>query len=77
MSWLKNSNYSVQHTSSRVQDIVVFAFLGVMFIFLLAPIIIVIVMSFNDALYLSFPPKALSLKWYERYFSDPIYLQSS
>ena len=77
MSWLQNSNYSVQHTSSRIQATIVFTFLVMMFIFLLAPIIIVIVMSFNEALYLSFPPKALSLKWYERYFSDPIYLHSS
>ncbi|MBW2059731.1 MAG: ABC transporter permease [Deltaproteobacteria bacterium] len=52
-------------------------FAGTVYLFLLAPIIIVIVMSFNSALYLSFPPKGFSLRWYGRYFSDPIYIDSS
>ncbi len=53
------------------------AFAVIMYVFLLAPIIIVIVMSFNSALYLSFPPQGLSLRWYAKYFSDPIYIDSS
>jgi putative spermidine/putrescine transport system permease protein len=34
-------------------------------------------MSFNSALYLSFPPQGFSFRWYERFFSDPIYIQAT
>jgi putative spermidine/putrescine transport system permease protein len=52
-------------------------FVVLIYVFLLAPIAIVAVMSFNEALYLSFPPKGLSLRWYDKFFSDPIYLDAT
>jgi putative spermidine/putrescine transport system permease protein len=52
-------------------------FVALLYLFLLAPIAVVIVMSFNEALYLSFPPKGLSLRWYDKFFSDPIYLDAT
>ncbi len=61
----------------RVERFFSTTYLVLMYFFLLAPIIIVIIMSFNTALYLSFPPEGLTLRWFERYFSDPIYLDSS
>lgn len=63
--------------TGRIDRIFSTAFLIFMYFFLLAPIVIVIIMSFNTALYLSFPPKGLTLQWFGRYFSDPIYLDSS
>ncbi len=36
----------------------------VLYLFLLAPVLMVVVMSFNGQSYLGFPPESLSLKWY-------------
>ena len=69
--------YLVQKATEKLRGILGAVFLVMMYFFLLVPIIVVIVMSFNSALYLSFPPEGLSLRWFQRYFSDPIYLDSS
>ena len=39
-------------------------------IYLLAPTLVVIPMSFTEARILSFPPQGFSLQWYERMFTD-------
>ncbi len=36
-------------------------------VFLIAPVIIILIVSFSAADYLSFPPPGLSLRWYERF----------
>lgn len=36
-----------------------------LYLFLLAPLLIIIVISFNDAPYLIFPPESWSFRWYE------------
>jgi len=38
--------------------------IGVIVLFLLAPIIVVVIGSFSDQAYLVFPPQGLSLRWY-------------
>ena len=38
---------------------------------LILPILVVIVISFSSASYLTFPPPGWSLRWYEKFFSDP------
>ncbi|WP_288951776.1 ABC transporter permease [uncultured Paracoccus sp.] len=38
--------------------------------FMVMPIVIVFVMSFSDSRFLTFPPEAFSLRWYEAYFGD-------
>jgi putative spermidine/putrescine transport system permease protein len=37
---------------------------------LIVPIIVVMIISFSSAVYLTFPPPSFSLRWYERFFSD-------
>ncbi|QCP87257.1 ABC transporter permease subunit [Cereibacter sphaeroides] len=37
---------------------------------LILPILVVIIISFSEASYLTFPPPGWSLKWYEKFFSD-------
>ena len=44
---------------------------GLVLAFLLAPVLIIIVVSFSAADYLTFPPPGLSLRWYERFFGVP------
>ncbi len=40
-------------------------------VFLLAPVVIIIAVSFSGADYLRFPPPSLSLKWYVRFLGVP------
>ena len=41
---------------------------GLVLVFLLAPILVIVVTSFNGTPYLEFPPKRLSLRWYTNFF---------
>jgi putative spermidine/putrescine transport system permease protein len=45
------------------------AFQGLTYLYLLAPILIVIPVSFSSATYLVFPPRGFSLRWYANFFS--------
>jgi putative spermidine/putrescine transport system permease protein len=47
------------------------AFFGCIVALLLLPLLVVVPVSFVDAKFLSFPPAAYSLRWYERFFTDP------
>jgi putative spermidine/putrescine transport system permease protein len=40
-------------------------------LFLMLPSLIVVPMSFSDSTFLEFPPRALSLRWYENYVETP------
>jgi putative spermidine/putrescine transport system permease protein len=46
---------------------------GMALLFLILPILIVIPMSFSGSRYLDFPPQTWSLRWYEAYFSNPVW----
>ncbi len=71
------NRYFPKRVTSRLGRICYTGFVITLYILLLAPLLIVVVMSFNSALYLSFPPKGFSLRWYKRFFSDPIYLSAT
>lgn len=51
-------------------------FVGLAIAFLIIPLVIVAIVSFSSAQYMSFPPPSLSLQWYERLFSSPQWMQS-
>ena len=44
--------------------------------FLIAPILIVVPMSFSAASFLEFPPRSLSLRWYAVFFGSPAWMDS-
>ncbi|TCF96484.1 ABC transporter permease [Paraburkholderia strydomiana] len=46
-------------------------------LFLVGPILIIIMMSAGGASYIQFPPHVLSLRWYERYFSDADWMSAT
>ena len=48
---------------------------GLILLFLVLPIVVVMVVSFSSATYLTFPPPAFGLKWYEAYFSSADWLR--
>ncbi len=46
-------------------------------VFLIAPTILVIVMSLADVSFIQFPPRRLSFRWYVSYFGDPQWLRAT
>lgn len=48
--------------------LVLIGFCALVFLFLIAPLLIVIPISFSSAQYLVFPPPGWSLQWYQSYF---------
>jgi ABC-type spermidine/putrescine transport system permease subunit II len=52
------------------QWILLCSFCGLVFFFLLMPILIIVPMSFNPKRILEFPPQGFSLKWYLSYFTN-------
>src|SRR5262252_10400236 len=51
-------------------------FAGAVLLFLIAPVIIILTVSFSGADYLSFPPPYLSLRWYQRFLGTPSWRQA-
>src|SRR5215468_4180245 len=52
------------------------ALAGAVLLFLIAPVIIILIVSFSGADYLSFPPPYLSLRWYQRFLGTPSWRQA-
>ncbi len=53
----------------RIGSVAQGAFQGLIYLYLLAPILIVIPVSFSSASYLVFPPRGFSFRWYVNFFS--------
>lgn len=51
--------------------------IGLVLFFLLLPTLIVIPMSVGTSPYIEFPPRGLTFKWYEAYFSDPDWMAAT
>lgn len=45
-------------------------------IFLIAPMLVVVIVSFSSAAFLTFPPPGLSFRWYEKLFTSPYWLST-
>jgi len=57
--------------------LVLYAFSGLVFLFLMLPLFIVFPISFSSASYLQFPPPGWSLRWYEAYVNDPVWIAAT
>lgn len=44
---------------------------------LLLPVLVVVPMSFSDSSFLTFPPQNWSLRWFENFFTDPSWQEST
>ncbi|MET0444018.1 MAG: ABC transporter permease subunit, partial [Pseudorhodoplanes sp.] len=49
---------------------------GLVVAVLILPIIVVMIISFSSASYLTFPPPGFSLRWYEQFFSDSNWMRA-
>lgn len=63
--------------SIRVMRFSFYVFCSIVFLFLAAPIFIIIPMSFNSLGYLSFPPERFSFRWYNNYFSNQRWISAT
>jgi ABC-type spermidine/putrescine transport system permease subunit II len=50
---------------------------GAVFVFLMLPLVVILPVSFTSAGYLAFPPPGFSLRWYQAYFADPIWIAAT
>jgi putative spermidine/putrescine transport system permease protein len=49
---------------------------GILCVLLIAPILIVVAISFGESSYMVFPPSSFSTKWYEDFFTSPEWMSS-
>lgn len=54
-----------------------YGFVGLVLLYLMIPVIIIVPMSFSSARFLSFPPPAFSLRWYEAYLGSVAWMQAT
>lgn len=54
-----------------------YVLVGLVLLFLVAPSLIVVPMSFSASDLLEFPPKEWSLRWYQRYFASPEWMSAT
>ncbi|TAJ79111.1 ABC transporter permease [bacterium] len=52
-------------------------FVALIFAFLISPSIVVVILSFSSAPYLTFPPPGLSLQWYESYVHSESWMDAT
>lgn len=52
-------------------------FVGLVLLYLILPVLIIVPMSFSSTRFLTFPPPALSLRWYQEYFGNPNWMQGT
>jgi len=64
-------------TMSRPFRIALVVTCALVLLYLILPILIIAPMSFSAARYLSFPPPALSLRWYQEYVGNPAWMQAT
>lgn len=51
-------------------------YVAAFFVFLLAPIAIVVAAAFNSGTYLTFPPEGFSLKWFQNFFESRPFMRA-
>jgi putative spermidine/putrescine transport system permease protein len=51
-------------------------YLAIIALFLIAPVLVIVAVSFNAKKFLSFPPKGFSLRWYAEIFTDDAWFSS-
>lgn len=65
------------HIASNTAALLAAVPIGLILFFLLLPTLIVIPMSVGTSPYIEFPPRGLTFKWYEAYFSDPDWMAAT
>src|SRR5947199_5511827 len=53
------------------------AFCALVLLYLMLPVLIIVPMSFSSTRFLTFPPPALSLRWYQEYIGNAAWMQAT
>jgi len=61
----------------RLWQIGLYAWCGLVFLFLMAPLVVVFPISFSSSAYLQFPPPGWSLRWYVAYVEDSAWIDAT
>ncbi|HWQ42576.1 MAG TPA: ABC transporter permease [Desulfosporosinus sp.] len=59
-----------------INRVIVYIVASLVLVYLMLPTFIIIPMSFSSASYMQFPPPGFSLRWYEAFFSDSLWMNS-
>lgn len=62
---------------TRGQRLWLYLWVGLVLVFLVVPCLLVVPMSFSAGEYLEFPPRTLSLRWYEAFLGSPEWLRAT
>jgi len=57
--------------------VVLWVLAGLLLVFLVAPIVVIMITSFNGTPYMEFPPRSLSLRWYANFFTSPHWYETA
>ena len=61
----------------RISNILLYGLVALILAWLIIPIIIIVPMSFSSARFLTFPPPSWSLRWYEAYLNNAVWMQAT
>ena len=71
------SSAIVRPLKDRLPSYFLYFFCGMVFFYLIAPIFIVIPMSFSSSMFLKFPPPGFSLRWYKNYLTSRDWMEAT
>lgn len=60
-----------------VSKVLLRGFVALVLVWLMIPVIIIVPMSFSGSRFLAFPPPSWSLRWYEAYLANPLWMQAT
>jgi putative spermidine/putrescine transport system permease protein len=60
----------------RVDRVLLLTPVVLLYVFLIAPVVVVLLSAFNAGNYLTFPPQGLSLRWFEHFLESPTLMNS-
>jgi putative spermidine/putrescine transport system permease protein len=60
-----------------VGRIALLGFVALVLLFSMAPLLVILPVSFSDARFLTFPPPAYSLRWYQAFMADPKWIDAA
>ena len=60
----------------RLGKVFYLGFISLVYVFLLTPLVIVVLVSFNSGEFLTFPPEGFSLRWYVSFFDSVSFMGS-
>lgn len=63
--------------SGRIGRLLLNLLVGLVFLFLMLPLLVVFPISVSSASYLQFPPPGFSWQWYQRYLDDPGWIDAT